>query len=155
MNTIVKIFFIVLFFFSGISLKAKTIFIKNKEVFHVKTSLLLVQDATDSFLDKEYENAKLLYENNNYVESLRKALYLIEQIKNSKNTRLQFKITFLIADIYRKNREHKKSIPYYKKSLEQLESVLLDGLKIDFTQRKILIENFFRLGAQYLSLIHI
>mgnify|MGYP005641406639 CR=1 FL=1 len=31
MNTIVKIFFIVLFFFSGISLKAKTIFIKNKE----------------------------------------------------------------------------------------------------------------------------
>ena len=150
MNKSVLILLSLLFvFLLSISLQAKTFFIKNKEVFHTKTPLLLTQDVTDSILDKEYEKAKLLYENNNYVESLRKALYLIEQIKNSKNTRLQFKITYLIADIYRKNREHKKSIPYYKKSLEQLESVLLDGLKIDFTQRKILIENFFRLGAQY------
>ena len=150
MNKSVLILLSLLFvFLLSISLQAKTFFIKNKEVFHTKTPLLLTQDVTDSILDKEYEKAKLLYENNNYVESLRKALYLIEQIKNSKNTRLQFKITYLIADIYRKNREHEKSIPYYKKSLEQLESVLLDGLKIDFTQRKILIENFFRLGAQY------
>jgi signal transduction histidine kinase len=149
MNTIVKIFFIVLFFFSGISLKAKTIFIKNKEVFHVKTSLLLVQDATDSFLDKEYENAKLLYENNNYVESLRKALYLNEQIKNSKYTRLQFKTTLLIADIYRKNREHKKAIVFYKKSLKLLGFDLLDGSKIDKTFQKYLAENFLNLGSQY------
>jgi two-component system NarL family sensor kinase len=150
MNKSILILLSLLFvFLLSISLQAKTFFIKNKEVFYTKTSLLLTQDVTDSILDKEYEKAKLLYENDNYVESLRKALYLNVQIKNSKNIRLQFKITFLIADIYRKNREHKKSIPYYKKSLEQLESVLLDGLKIDFTQRKILIENFFRLGAQY------
>ena len=149
MNTIVKIFFIVLFFFSGISLKAKTIFIKNKEVFHVKTSLLLVQDATDSFLDKEYENAKLLYENNNYVESLRKALYLNEQTKNSKYTRLQFKTTLLIADIYRKNREYKRAVVFYKKSLKLLGFDLLDGSKIDKTFQKYLAENFLNLGSQY------
>ena len=150
MNKSILILLSILFvFLLSISLQAKTFFIKNKEVFYTKTSLLLTQDVTDSILHKEYEKAKLLYESDNHVESLRKALYLNEQIKNSKNIRLQFKITFLIADIYRKNREHKKSIPYYKKSLEQLESVLLDGLKIDFNQRKILIENFFRLGAQY------
>ncbi len=136
-------------FLLSISLQAKKIIFNNKEVFHTKTSLLLTRDVTDSILDKEYEKAKLLYENNNYVESLRKALYLNEQIKNSKNTRLQFKITFLIADIYRKNREHKKSIPYYKKSLKQLESVLLDGLKIDKTFQKYLAENLLRLGSRY------
>ena len=136
-------------FLLSISLQAKKIVFKNKDVFHAKTYLLLTQDVTDSIIVKEYENAKLLYENNNYVESLRKTLYLNEQIKNSKNTRLQFKITFLIADIYRKNREHKKSIPYYKKSLEQLESVLLDGLKIDYNLQKYLAENLLRLGSRY------
>jgi two-component system NarL family sensor kinase len=136
-------------FLLSISLQAKKNIFNNKEVFHTKTSLLLSRDVTDSILDKEYEKAKLLYENNNYVESLRKVLYLNEQIKNSKNTRLQFKITFLIADIYRKNREHEKSIPYYKKSLKQLESVLLDGLKIDKTFQKYLAENLLRLGSRY------
>jgi two-component system NarL family sensor kinase len=150
MNKNVLLLLSLLFLFLlSISLQAKKRIFNNKEVFHTKTSLLLTQDVTDSILDKEYEKAKLLYEKNNYVESLRKILYLNEQVKNTKNTRLQFKITFLIADIYRKNREHKKSIPYYKKSLEQLESVLLDGLKIDKNYQKYLTENLLSLGGQY------
>ena len=103
----------------------------------------------DSILEQQYKKAETLFENNNYVESLRKALYLIEQIKNSKNTRLQFKITFLIADIYRKNREHKRAVVFYKKSLKLLGFDLLDGSKIDKTFQKYLAENFLNLGSKY------
>ena len=125
------------------SIKATAFFLPTRTAIPVNLS------QKDSTLEQQYKKAETLFENNNYVESLRKALYLIEQIKNSKNTRLQFKITFLIADIYRKNREHKKSIPYYKNSLKQLENVLLDGLKIDKTLQKNLTENLLSLGGQY------
>ena len=89
-----------------------------------RTAIPVNLSQKDSILEQQYKKAETLFENNNYVESLRKALYLIEQIKNSKNTRLQFKITFLIADIYRKTSNHDKAIPYYKNSLKQLENVL-------------------------------
>ncbi|MDG2275723.1 MAG: hypothetical protein P8L28_07760, partial [Flavobacteriaceae bacterium] len=73
------------------SLKATAFLLPTK----ITTSLNLSQK--DSILEQQYKKAETLYENNNYVESLRKALYLNEQIKYSKNTHLQFKTTFLIA----------------------------------------------------------
>ncbi|MDB4065001.1 hypothetical protein N9536_04380, partial [Flavobacteriaceae bacterium] len=84
------------------SLKATAFFLPTRTATPVNLS------QKDSILEQQYKKAETLFENNNYVESLRKALYLIEQIKNSKNTRLQFKITFLIADIYRKTSNHDK-----------------------------------------------
>ena len=77
--------FILLFVFSlSTPLQAKKRIFSNKEVFHTKTSLLLIQDSRDSILEIKYKQAKSLYETNNYVESLQIALYLNEQIKTIK-----------------------------------------------------------------------
>ncbi|MBT6880879.1 MAG: hypothetical protein HOA34_00580, partial [Flavobacterium sp.] len=101
-----------------------------------RTAIPVNLSQKDSILEQQYKKAETLFENNNYVESLRKALYLNEQTKNSKYTRLQFKTTLLIADIYRKNREHKRAVVFYKKSLKLLGFDLLDGSKIDKTFQK-------------------
>ena len=121
----------------------------NKEFSHTKTSFVITQDSKDSNLDAKYKQAKSLYENKRYVESLQTALYLNEQVKTTKNSYLKFKIVLLIADIYKNNRDHKKAISYYKKSLKLLTNNILDGQKTDSINQKYLAENLLRLGGQY------
>ncbi len=150
MNKNVPTLFCLLFvFLLSISFQAKNRIFNNKEVFHTKTSLLLIKDSKDSILDIKYKQAKSLFDTNNYVESLQMALYLNEQVKFTKNKFLQFKIIFLIAEIYRNNRDHKKAISFYKKSIELIKIDLLDGQKIDSINQKYLAENLLRLGSQY------
>jgi len=121
----------------------------NKEFSHTKTSFVITKDSKDSNLDAKYKQAKSLYENKRYVESLQTALYLNEQVKTTKNSYLKFKIVLLIADIYKNNRDHQKAISYYKKSLKLLTNNILDVQKTDSINQKYLAENLLRLGGQY------
>ena len=141
---------IILFVFSlSTPLQAKKRISINKEFSQTKTSFVITKDSKDSSLDEKYNQAKSLYENKRYVESLQMALYLNEQVKTTKNSYLKFKNVLLIADIYKNNRDHKKAISYYKKSLKLLTNSILGGQNIDSINQKYLAENFLRLGGQY------
>ena len=145
---------IILFVFSlnVLLYKQKKEYLNNKEFSHTKTSFVITKDSKDSKdsnLDEKYKQAKSLYENKRYVESLQTALYLNEQVKTTKNSDLRFKNVLLIADIYKNNRDHKKAISYYKKSLKLLTNSILGGQNIDSINQKYLAENFLRLGGQY------
>lgn len=148
-KNVLTLFSLLFAFLLSISLHAKKKIFINKEVFHTKTSLLLIQDSKDSILNIKFKQANSLYETKNYVESLQMALYLNEEIISTKNKYLQFKIIFLIAEIYRKNRDHEKAITYYKKSLKFLTNNTLDGQKIDSINQKYLAKNLLRLGSRY------
>ena len=148
-KSVLKLFILLFVFLLNVPLKAKKRILKNKEFSHTKTSFVITQDSKDSNLDAKYKQAKSLYENKRYVESLQTALYLNEQVKTTNNIDLRFKIVLLIADIYKNNRDHKKAILYYKKSLKLLTNNILDGQKIDSINQKYLAENLLRLGGQY------
>ena len=151
-KSVLKLFILVFVFLLNVPLQAEKRKSNNKEFSHTKTSFVITQDSKDSKdsnLDAKYKQAKSLYENKRYVESLQTALYLNEQVKTTKNSYLKFKIVLLIADIYKNNRDHKKAISYYKKSLKLLTNNILDGQKTDSINQKYLAENLLRLGGQY------
>ena len=119
------------------------------EVFHVKTSIFLIQEPKDSILEKKYEELNLLTETSNYVESLQKAFYLDEEASDSKNLFLKFKIKSLFAKIYRKNNDHIKAIANYKKSLKLLNDFLFEDDGIVFTKQKYLAKTLLNIGTQF------
>ena len=119
------------------------------EVFHVKTSLVLIQEPKDSVLEKKYEELKTLFETKNYAKSLQGSFRLNEQVSSSENSILKFKINSLIAKIYRKTRDHKKAIASYKKSLNLLNSFVLEDNGIVFSQQKYLAKTLLDIGTQF------
>ena len=144
-----SLFNFLLLFLLSLTIQARHKLIHNKEDFHVKNSLLLIEEPKDSVFEKKFKELNLLIETSNYVQSLQKALYLNEQLSNSENSFLKFKINFLIAKIYRKSRDHKKAIASYKTSLKLLNGFLLEGDGIEFTQQNYLAENLLNLGTQF------
>ena len=140
--------FILLFLFS-LTIQAKNNVIHNKEVFHVKTSLIFIEEPKDSVLEKKYEELKTLFEISNYSESLQGFLRLNEQVSSSENLMLKFKINSFIAKIYRKSRDHKKAIASYKKSLNLLNGFVLEDDGIVFTQQKYLAKTLLDIGTQF------
>ena len=140
--------FILLFLFS-LTVQAKNNVIHNKEVFYVKTSLFFIEEPKDSVIEKKYEELKTLFENNNYSESLQGFLRLNEQVSSSENLMLKFKINSFIAKIYRKTRDHKKAIASYKKSLNLLNSFVLEDNGIVFSQQKYLAKTLLDIGTQF------
>ena len=95
--------FILLFLFS-LTIQGKNKVIHNKEVFHVKTSIFLIEEPKDSVLEKKFEELKTLFETKNYAKSLQGFLRLNEQVSSAENLMLKFKINSHIAKIYRKNK---------------------------------------------------
>ena len=140
--------FILLFLFS-LTIQAKNNVIHNKEVFHVKTSLIFIEEPKDSVLEKKYEELKTLFEISNYSESLQGFLRLNEKVSSSENSILKFKINSFIAKIYRKSRDHKKAIASYKKSLNLLNGSVLEDDGIVFTQQKYLAKTLLDIGTQF------
>ena len=140
--------FILLFLFS-LTIQAKNNVIHNKEVFHVKTSLIFIEEPKDSVLEKKYEELKTLFEISNYSESLQGFLRLNEKVSSSENSILKFKINSFIAKIYRKSRDHKKAIASYKKSLNLLNGFVLEDDGIVFTQQKYLAKTLLDIGTQF------
>ena len=125
------------------SLKATAFFLPTRTAIPVNLS------QKDSTLEQQYKKAETLFENKKYVEGLKLLLELNESVKKTQNKWLQYKTIFLIGEIHRKNSNHDKAISYYKNSLKQLDSILLDGQKMDYSYQKYLAENLLRLGSRY------
>ena len=125
------------------SLKATAFFLPTRTATPVNLS------QKDSILEQQYKKAETLFENKKYVEGLKLLLELNESVKKTQNKWLQYKTIFLIGEIHRKNSNHDKAISYYKNSLKQLDSILLDGQKMDYSYQKYLAENLLRLGSRY------
>ncbi|MDG1509395.1 MAG: ATP-binding protein [Flavobacteriaceae bacterium] len=103
----------------------------------------------DSITNQNLKQATALYNNKKYVESLRLAFALFEQTKNNSSTKIHYLVTNLIADIYRKNREHKKAIIYYKISLKQLSLNHKGNRDLTYNNQKDLAKKYRRIGTEY------
>ncbi len=115
-------------------------------------SFLSIQ-GKDSITNQMLKEATAFYNNKKYVEGLRLAFALYEQTNNNNNTKTHYLVTNLIAKIYRQNKEHKKAVVFYKKSLRL---ILLNssynkdlGSFNNSDYDRNYAENLLRLGAEY------
>ena len=122
---------------------------REKEASIRNASFLSIQEKKDSILRVQYIKALTLFENKKYVEGLRLALALHQKSKKNKDVKIHYQITNLIAEIYRKNREHKKAIIYYKISLKQLSLKLKDNKDLTYNNQKDLAKKYQRIGTEY------
>lgn len=103
----------------------------------------------DSITNQKLKEATAYYNNKKYVESLRLAFALYEQTKNNNYTKTHYLVTNLIAKIYRQNKEHKKAVVFYKKSLRLILLNLSYNKELDSFNNKDYAENLLRLGGEY------
>ena len=122
---------------------------REKEASIRNASFLSIQEKKDSILRVQYIKALTLFENKKYEEGLRLALALHQKSKKNKDVKIHYQITNLIAEIYRKNREHKKAIIYYKISLKQLSLNLKDNRDLTYNNQKDLAKKYQRIGTEY------
>ena len=122
---------------------------REKEASARNASFLSIQEKKDSILRVQYIKALTLFENKKYEEGLRLALALHQKSKKNKDVKIHYQITNLIAEIYRKNREHKKAIIYYKISLKQLSLNLKDNRDLTYNNQKDLAKKYRRIGTEY------
>ena len=122
---------------------------REKEASIMNASFLSIKEKKDSILRVQYIKALTLFENKKYVEGLRLALALHQKSKKNKDVKIHYQITNLIAEIYRKNREHKKAIIYYKISLKQLSLKLKDNKDLTYNNQKDLAKKYQRIGTEY------
>ena len=122
---------------------------REKEASIRNASFLSIQEKKDSILRVQYIKALTLFENKKYEEGLRLALALHQKSKKNKDVKIHYQITNLIAEIYRKNREHKKAIIYYKISLKQLSLNLKDNRDLTYNNQKDLAKKYRRIGTEY------
>ena len=122
---------------------------REKEASIRNASFLSIQEKKDSILRVQYIKALTLFENKKYEEGLRLALALHQKSKKNKDVKIHYQITNLIAEIYRKNREHKNAIIYYKISLKQLSLNLKDNRDLTCNNQKDLAKKYRRIGTEY------
>ncbi|MDG2276110.1 MAG: hypothetical protein P8L28_09750, partial [Flavobacteriaceae bacterium] len=103
----------------------------------------------DSITNQNLKQATALYNNKKYVESLRLAFALFEQTKNNSSTKIHYLVTNLIAKIYRQNKEHKRAIVFYKKSLRLILLNLSYNKDLGSFNNRDYAENLLRLGGEY------
>ncbi|MDB2555312.1 ATP-binding protein [Flavobacteriaceae bacterium] len=125
------------------SLKATAFFLPTRTATPVNLS------QKDSTLEQQYKKAETLFENKKYVESLRLAFALYEQTKNNKSTKIHYLVTNLIAKIYRQNKEHKKAVVFYKKSVRLILLNTSYNKDLGSFNNRDYTENLLRLGGEY------
>ena len=103
----------------------------------------------DSITNQKLKKATALYNNKKYVESLRLAFALYEQTKNNNYTKTHYLVTNLIAKIYRQNKEHKRAVVFYKKSLRLILLNPSYNKDLGSFNNKDYAENLLRLGGEY------
>ncbi|MDB2555409.1 sensor histidine kinase [Flavobacteriaceae bacterium] len=122
---------------------------EKKKVTYTNRAFFYNQKEKDSILQLQYKKALILFENKKYIESLKLLLSFYEKSKLNNDTKIHYDFTYLIAEIYRKNRDHNKSVEYYKKSLKLLLRNHEDSRELYVNNDKYFAKNFFRIGAQY------
>ena len=103
----------------------------------------------DSITNQKLKEATAFYNNKKYVESLRLAFALYEQTKNNNYTKTHYLVTNLIAKIYRQNKEHKRAVVFYKKSLRLILLNTSYNKDLGSFNNKDYAENLLRLGGEY------
>lgn len=129
------------------------LFISCNVIANINKHVTLEQIAVsqnDSILRKEYQNIFKEYNQDLYVSSLRRSFLLFQTSKDNQNYGLAHLTAKLIADIYDKTNNCKKSLDYYKIALYFLEK------NNTFSQenKAINIENpygeiYLRIGSAY------
>ena len=103
----------------------------------------------DSITNQKLKEATAYYNNKKYVESLRLAFALYEQTKNNNYTKTHYLVTNLIAKIYRQNKEHKRAVVFYKKSLRLILLNTSYNKDLGSFNNRDYAENLLRLGGEY------
>ena len=150
MNFFLKIYVLSSLIFSLMAAVSVKVIKKEASIWDV--SFLSIQ-VKDSITNQKLKEATAFYNNKKYVKGLRLAFTLYEQTKNNNYTKTHYLVTHLIAKIYRQNKEHKKAVVFYKKSLRL---ILLNPLynkelgsfnNSDYDRDYA--ENLLRLGGEY------
>ena len=121
----------------------------NKEVLKNNTSLFILLQTKDSLLDKEYNEIFKLYKKEDYIKALKEALVFSEKVKLINNLEFSYKSYLLVADIYDKTNDHKKSLSYYKKSLSILVSNYLKIEKQSVFSNIHFSKTYLRIGSSF------
>lgn len=126
---------------------------RNEVVFNTTSSFVIQNDS----LTVNYSKAKTLYDNKDYVSSLRMALKVTE-LNSYKNEEEKILINHLISNIYYATRNNKNALIYYKKTLDYLkkDNKYADGNKIDnnfsFDKDYIVSETLLNYGNTFYRL---
>ncbi len=111
-----------------------------------------------SILEKQYDSIKFLYTKNKYSEALDLGLKFRNKLeKAEENEEIKFRIYFLIGEIFRKTKNHKKAIGFYKKSLNIIKETTAFNIEKSSSfehanEEASLRTNLFRIAGQYLIL---
>ncbi|WBX74171.1 tetratricopeptide repeat protein [Tenacibaculum pacificus] len=106
----------------------------------------------DSILKNKYQNILKKYKKGEYVSSLKKSFLLFELSKE--NNKLAHLSARLIADIYNKTNNYKKSLEYYKIALHFLNKKNHSFSKENNTinTETLYIKIYLRIGSAYLKI---
>ena len=157
MNKFFKGLFIsYLVFIFQINLKADNI-LKGETTSNIVSPLILLQK-NDTTYFKRYLTAKKMFEEEDYVNSLKQSLVLISEIEKANKSELEYLSNLLIGDIFRKRNNHDKALLYFNKSLKLIENnptFDLDKLSSydELLQKeKTLAKTLLKIGSEYYKL---
>ncbi|MEE9407114.1 MAG: ATP-binding protein [Polaribacter sp.] len=123
---------------------------KSKEaVFSTASSFIIQKDS----ISERYINAKKLYENQDYGNSLKSALDILKNENSISNVEKTL-VNHLIGNIYYSTRNNLNAIKYYKKTLNILHNPILkeNTIKNNFNERFIFAEIYLNYGNVYYRL---
>lgn len=143
-----KLFYVILALIVS-NIQASELTEKTEERFAKKTSFSFYQQK-DSLLFSEYNRLlEKVSKEKEYTQSLYDALSLFEASKKADSFKMQYKSLYLIAEIYRRTRDHRRSLNYYKKSLAYLELDKNESKELQTFSQSDYAENLFMVASEY------
>ena len=105
----------------------------------------------DSSYSNKFSAIEKSYKEEDYVNSLEKALLFYDRSKEAKNSFWSYKIVLLIGDIYGKTNKVKKSLEYYQKSRELSKTAIVDEKNSNFSDANFGLP-YLKIGSSYQKL---
>lgn len=102
--------------------------IKGDSRIDLESPLIFLQQKDPTTLKEEYNKVLNLFNNNDYSKSLELGLKLLKRIEIEQNTEMEYLCTFLIGELFRKLKNHEKSLIYYNRSLKILKNIKKDNI---------------------------
>ena len=139
-----KILILIIICFNLFQIKANNV--NKKETLIPKVSFLLQQN--DGLYAKKFSEIDKLFLEENYVKALEKAFIFYDFCKDDNVNFWSYKISFLIANIYSRTNKYKKSLEFYKKSLELIKISVLEKGNVNFSDSNY-AKTLLRIGSSY------
>ena len=102
----------------------------------------------DGLYAKKFSEIDKLFLEENYVKALEKAFIFYDFCKDDNVNFWSYKISFLIANIYSRTNKYKKSLEFYKKSLELIKISVLEKGNVNFSDSNY-AKTLLRIGSSY------